>query len=270
MTRWFRHYAGMSADPKFAGVARRCSNVAGTQRVSRADVLFVWNCILESAAEGNSSQYAWDADAIGDLLGCDTELVQRIHDELEQSGLVEKGRICKWDERQFVSDSSTQRSRKHRATLQQQHATPPDTDTDTEAEKKEAEAREQVRAHAQPDPEPVFKTKKPRTETPRGTRWPADAVVPEDWLAEGEAYREMGNLPPLDLRAEALKFANYWAAKSGGNATKIDWKRTWMNWCLTAKGTANGYGKSEQKSLASEVFGGLYAEARAAREASGN
>jgi len=273
MSRWFRHYAGMMSDPKFGGVARRCSNVAGTQKVSRADVLFVWGCILESAAERNSAEFDWDADAIGDLLCCDTQLVQRIHDELEQSGLIEKGRICKWSARQFTSDNSTERSRKHRATAMQRCATPPETETETYTEtekKKEEGAREQVRAHAQHDPESVSKTKKPRTETPRGTRWPADAVVPEDWLAEGEAYREMGKLPPLDLRAEALKFANYWAAKSGGSATKIDWKRTWINWCLTAKGTQNGYGKSEQKSLASEVFGGLYAEARAAREASGN
>jgi len=245
MTRWFRHYAGMSADPKFAGVARRCSNVAGTQRVSRADVLFVWNCILESAAEGNSSQYAWDADAIGDLLGCDTELVQRIHDELEQSGLVEKGRICKWDERQFVSDSSTQRSRKHRATLQQQHATPPDTDTETDTKKKkEEEAREQVR-----EPTQALKAV-PASEKPkRGQRWPADAIVPDDWISEGEAYRDMANKPHIDLRSEALKFANYWAAKSGGSATKIDWKRTWLNWCLTANGTPNGSRTGAQSQL---------------------
>jgi len=123
------------------------------------------------------------------------------------------------------------------------------------------EAREQVRAPAQHDPEPVSKTKKPRTETPRGTRWPPDAVVPDEWLAEGEAYREMGNLPPLDLRAEALKFANYWAAKSGGGATKIDWKRTWLNWCLTAKGTQNGSrtgAKSQLEQLADIARNGLH------------
>jgi hypothetical protein len=121
------------------------------------------------------------------------------------------------------------------------------------------EAREQVRAPAQHELEPVSKAKKPRAETPRGTRWPPDAVVPDDWLSEGEAYREMGNLPPLDLRAEALKFANYWAAKSGGSATKIDWKRTWLNWCLTAKGTQNGsrtHGKSQLEQLADIVRSG--------------
>lgn len=123
------------------------------------------------------------------------------------------------------------------------------------------EAREQVRATAQHEHPPASKTKKPRTETPRGTRWPADAVVPDDWISEGEAYREMGGLPQLDLRAEALKFANYWASKSGGNATKIDWKRTWLNWCLTAKGIQNGSrtgAKSQLEQLADIARNGLH------------
>jgi len=126
--------------------------------------------------------------------------------------------------------------------------------------------REQVRAPAQPEHQPTSRPKAAE----RGTRWPADAVVPDDWVEEAEAYREHSRLPAIDLKTEAAKFAHYWASKSGSGATKIDWKRTWLKWSLDTKGTANGYGKSEQKSLASEVFGGLYAEARAAREASGN
>jgi len=256
MSRWFRHYAGMMSDPKFGGVARRCSNVAGTQRVSRADVLFVWGCILESAAERNSAEFDWDADAIGDLLCCDTQLVQRVHDELEQSGLIEKGRICKWNDRQFTSDSSTERSRKHRATVAQRCATPPETETYTE-KKKEEEAREQDRAppsSKSPEPRTASRPKEPR----RGTRWPAEAVVPDEWISEGEAYREMAGRPALDLRAEALKFANYWAAKSGGSATKVDWKRTWLNWCLSANGNTNGSrsGKSQLEQLADIARGG--------------
>lgn len=135
MTRWFRHYAGMMADPKFGGVARRCKR-------SRAEVLFVWGCLLEGAAEHGSDAYTWDADAVADLLGIDTEDARSIHNELEQSGLVREGRICRWNERQFTSDSSTERSRKHReamrngdATLQQQHATPPETESETEKKK---------------------------------------------------------------------------------------------------------------------------------------
>jgi hypothetical protein len=114
------------------------------------------------------------------------------------------------------------------------------------------EAREQVRADP-PEPQILAKPvlKKPSREV-RGTRWPADAVVPDDWLEDGENARIEGQLPAIDLRAEATKFANYWAAKSGGGATKIDWKRTWINWALNAHGARNGQrnsGKSQLEQL---------------------
>lgn len=31
--------------------------------------------------------------------------------------------------------------------------------------------------------------------------------------------------------AIAGKFRNYWVAKSGKDATKVDWCATWQNWC---------------------------------------
>jgi hypothetical protein len=127
--------------------------------------------------------------------------------------------------------------------------------------------REQVRA-APAEPQILAKPvlKKPSRE-PRGTRWPADAVVPDDWLDAGETARAEAGMPPADLRAEAQKFANYWVSKAGG-ATKLDWRRTWINWALTAKtGGANG---ARRTSDITEVFGGIYANARAQREAVGD
>jgi len=37
-----------------------------------------------------------------------------------------------------------------------------------------------------------------------------------------------------DLTSEI--FRNYWLAKSGRDATKVDWNLTWRNWCLNDKG----------------------------------
>ena len=31
------------------------------------------------------------------------------------------------------------------------------------------------------------------------------------------------------------QFSDYWTAKSGANATKLDWLATWRNWCRKAK-----------------------------------
>ncbi len=65
-----------------------------------------------------------------------------------------------WDERQYVSDSSTARSAKHRMKKKQQHnvsATAPDTDTDTDTETDtEAEAEEKIN-----DTLPFTKKKEP-------------------------------------------------------------------------------------------------------------
>tara|TARA_R110000868_G_scaffold395162_1_gene666723 strand:+ start:43 stop:561 length:519 start_codon:yes stop_codon:yes gene_type:complete len=90
MGRWFRHYAGMCADPKFGGVARRA-------KVGRDRVVFVFAFILESASErNNGGSYDWDADAIADLLNCETDEITRVHGELEASGIVGEGRIASW------------------------------------------------------------------------------------------------------------------------------------------------------------------------------
>lgn len=41
--------------------------------------------------------------------------------------------------------------------------------------------------------------------------------------------------PNADLGMETEKFINYWVAKSGKDATKLDWTATWRNWILNAK-----------------------------------
>ena len=41
--------------------------------------------------------------------------------------------------------------------------------------------------------------------------------------------------PNTDLRLETEKFINYWTARSGKDATKLDWAATWRNWILNAK-----------------------------------
>lgn len=33
---------------------------------------------------------------------------------------------------------------------------------------------------------------------------------------------------------ETEKFRNYWAAKAGKDAAKLDWSKTWRNWLLRA------------------------------------
>jgi hypothetical protein len=42
------------------------------------------------------------------------------------------------------------------------------------------------------------------------------------------------NHPQVDGRRETEKFINYWTAKSGRDATKLDWVLTWKNWIINA------------------------------------
>jgi hypothetical protein len=65
----------------------------------------------------------------------------------------------------------------------------------------------------------------------RGQRLPADWCLPVDW---GEwAVSELG-MNPEQVRQESEKFRDYWSAKVGKDAAKLDWQATWRNWCRKA------------------------------------
>lgn len=202
---------------------------------------------------------------------------------LDRNGLVTRyvtGNVTKyvlhdWDEHQRKSDhddSAAERQRKWRErqkaektaivepvtdrnALRNATVTPLDTDTDTDTEKKK-----EVGARV---------TALPKS---RGTAWPPDAVVPDQWIEEGEAVLSLAGREK-DLRIEAIKFQNHWASKTGSDATKKDWKRTWLNWCLSEYGdrkNGKSNGQHGKTSAAAEVFGSLYATARAQRESAGD
>lgn len=64
----------------------------------------------------------------------------------------------------------------------------------------------------------------------RGTRLPDDFAMPDDWI---EAAIQRG-FTRAAAQVESEKFILYWQAKSGRDATKIDWRKTWLNWLLNA------------------------------------
>ena len=76
-----------------------------------------------------------------------------------------------------------------------------------------------------PDPAPT-----------RGMRWPAGHAVPEEWIAIGYETRAKAGLARINIRLEAEKFVDFWSAKTGRDAAKLNWLGTWRNWCR------NGYG----------------------------
>jgi hypothetical protein len=69
----------------------------------------------------------------------------------------------------------------------------------------------------------------------RGARLAQDWVLPKAW---GEWSVDELGMPADQVRTEAAKFRDYWCAKSGKDATKLDWQATWRNWCRNAKPTS--------------------------------
>lgn len=60
---------------------------------------------------------------------------------------------------------------------------------------------------------------------------PKDWLLPQKW---GEwALAKYPRWSADKVRDEALKFRNHWAAKTGKDATKLDWFMTWQNWCMS-------------------------------------
>ena len=124
--------------------------------------------------------------------------------------------LLNWEKRQFASDSSKERVAKHRAlqkqkqeqssnadvTLHETKANGLDTDTDTEQS-----------------------NSAPSAKSPRGTAFPKDWTLPDDWKTWAEKER-----PDIDPQTAADSFRDFWIAKPGKEGRKTDWQATWRNW----------------------------------------
>lgn len=73
----------------------------------------------------------------------------------------------------------------------------------------------------------------PRKQTAkRGSRLPEDWELPDDWR-QWALVNCPATSPDL-VEREAMIFANYWQSQPGQKACKLDWSKTWKNWCLKA------------------------------------
>jgi len=84
---------------------------------------------------------------------------------------------------------------------------------------------------ATPSPTPAINSNS-SSEGPRkrGTR------LSEDWMPSEEVIQQMSSeRPDVDLRMEHRKFIDYWKAKTGKDATKLDWDATFRNWIRNAR-----------------------------------
>lgn len=153
------------------------------------------------------------------------EVVRR----LSEVGLIDAKTMqpVGWDERQFVSDHSTERSRKSRIKkktcnvakqLLQLNCNAPDTDTDTDTEN----------PPVSPPSSSAIAPASPAPKASRGTRLPDDWKLPKAW---GDwAMAERSWMTADDVRRESAIFADHWRSNSGRSGVKLDWEATWRNW----------------------------------------
>lgn len=79
----------------------------------------------------------------------------------------------------------------------------------------------------------------------KGTRLPDPWPLTPDLAAVGAEAN-----PLVDVALEHAKFCDYWHAKAGRDATKLDWVATWRNWCRNARAAPNGHQPAEPRGFA--------------------
>jgi hypothetical protein len=96
----------------------------------------------------------------------------------------------------------------------------------------------------------------------RGTRIPQPFVVTPSMVAWA---RE--NAPLVDGPRATLRFENYWLSKTGKDASKLDWERTWRNWMLKDQEEAERRGGPRRTTVETgQAASDILAERRALRE----
>lgn len=215
--------------------AVRASRLAAPARL----VMFVLADVAEVGTAEIPERFTPSLSVLAHETGLNESTVKRHLKDLEAAGWVERSRP--------TIEAARLRSERTRYRL----TVPGCTESpDQGAEDAQGGAREaQPRAQREPSPgrtqrpnkeevrssPDLLLIKSDRSSSPgapkarRGQRIPDDfAVTPEmnAWAKE--------HVPQLAGMRETEKFINYWRAKSGAGATKLDWAATWRNWMITA------------------------------------
>jgi hypothetical protein len=170
--------------------------------------------------------------------------------------------ILNWDERQFESDNVTARTQRYRAKTKEQGRNVPTSDVGT------LQRRSRERSGNAPDTETETDNDSLRSSlrTQRAPNRRQAERLPDGWRPDPTIHSEMRvKFPHVNTEFETEKFKDYWHAKAGKDATKLDWQATWRNWIRTAAErthTTNGTLQSRQQLEREAMFERQLARAR--------
>lgn len=84
--------------------------------------------------------------------------------------------------------------------------------------------------HTDTDTDTEKKYDKPKRAT--ASRLPSDFHPPPEWFDDAKRL----GLSEKEAQNEADRFRDFWIAKAGRDAKKLDWRATWRNWCRNSRG----------------------------------
>ena len=192
---WFRLYSEFAHDPKIQMLP---------EAMQRRYVMLMCLRCSETLETLHETEIAFQ------LRLSEAELIETKQLFVSKNFIDKQWNLLNWDKRQFVSDSSTSRVRKHRdkkkqpsnddETLQKRQSNAIDTDTDTDTDKNKEKNK-------------------------RGSRLSQDFCLPIEW--RDFCVQERRELHPTQTFE---KFKDYWIAQAGQKGVKLDWFATWRNW----------------------------------------
>lgn len=148
--------------------------------------------------------------------------------------ITENGRTPhNWSARQFQSDCSTERVKKHRKIKAETPCNVSETVTETPPDTEQIQNRTDSEAETQ---QITLVADAPKPATKKGTRLSIDWALPEDWRQWARVtFPQSTDQGVTDL---AEQFRDYWIGVPGQKGCKLDWQATWRNRCRERLSTA--------------------------------
>ena len=210
MSRWFRFYDSALDDPK-------------VQKLP-PELFKIWVNLLCVASRNDGVLPALEDLAF--MLRKDEDTLAQVLGELQRLGLIdafEQGLTPhNWSTRQYQSDNSAERVRKHRESKRHSNVS---TVTECNVTRND-DVSYQNRYREETETEIISAPARSK----KGTRLPEDWQPTPDLI---ETATKLG-LSATQFDREVAKFRDYWHAKPGAGGVKLDWDGTARNWMRTA------------------------------------
>lgn len=235
---WFRMYADFLNDPKLISLAFE------DQRHFIGVLALKCDGAIDDVADGDLLDRI-----VAQRLWIDHAVIRDVKRRLIAAGLIDASwQPLAWEKRQMRSDvdaTGAERQRRYREAkkrnaLRDGAVTRLEEDTDTDTEEETVTSFKGRGGNSRPDAAPAATPPPPKaakaSKSSTATRLPDDWQLPQSWGQWAMAERQ--DLSADEVRREAQVFADYWHAKAGADARKLDWQATWRNWVRRADGRA--------------------------------